>query len=217
MVALRCVECKHADDVVVTHRYCESQHHPPGKAFCVVVTSETDYLCFVCRHVGKWRNRKEREVVSYLSEHVPDHEPTLLDKIIGGNLSLKYRPDIYYDLGDRALIVEVDESQHNTYPASCEAKRMLEIAMTVGVPTVFLRYNPDRYEDKDGVVRKINKERRLSVLSKHVHSWVEKAKWPCFFKVDYLWYSAARKEECCRETETSLACVFAIHPELKNA
>ena len=215
-IGQRCVECKHPDDVVLTHRYCKSKHHPVGQTFRIVVTSETDYLCYVCRHVGKWRNRQEREVVSSLTVQIPNHNPTLLDKIIGGNLSLRYRPDIYYDLGNRALIVEIDETQHERYPASCEAKRMLEIAMTLGVPTVFLRYNPDRFEDESGTVRKVRKERRLQVLADRVRSWITKIEWPRFFKAEYLWYSARREEECCRETKAALGCVFVMHPELKE-
>lgn len=216
--AVRCVLCRLPDDVNVIVRYCEGKEHPSGKAFRITVTSATGYLCYVCRHFGEYRNRKEREVVAYLSEHNADREPSLLDKQINGNLSLRYRPDIYYDLGDRALIVEVDEHQHDSYPADCEAKRMLEFAMTLNMPTVFLRYNPDRYEDDDGVVRRVRKTRRLSDLSQRVSSWIAKSRteWPKFFAAEYLWYSKSREDPCRDAVQGCLEQVFALHPELKT-
>ena len=154
--------------------------------------------------------------MAYLEEHLPDHPPMLLDKAIQGNLSLRYRPDIFYDLGDRALLVEVDEHQHGSYPVECEAKRMLEITMTVNVPTVFLRYNPDRYQDTDGVTRKIAKRRRLKDLETCTLAWAEKPRdeWPRFFQAEYLWYSADREKECRRALDVALADVYQIHPAL---
>ena len=213
---MRCVRCKKPTDSLIYRRFCRGEHHPPGKIFRTVVTSRSDYLCHYCRHFGQWRCRKEREVVAYLSEHIGDYRPSLLNKAIHGNLSLRYRPDIYYDLGDRALVIEVDENQHESYPVACEAKRMLEIAMTVGVPIVFLRYNPDRFQNADGIPRRVNKLRRQRDLANHVLHWIEKPRdeWPRFFRAEYLWYSAGHEKECRAALDVALADVYQIHPEL---
>ena len=213
---VRCIECKERTDERLTKRLCEGKEHPEGELFNVEVNGKNDYLCYVCRHFGQWRCRKEREVVAYLSEHLPDHEPSLLNKAIHGNLSLRYRPDIYYDLGDRALIVEVDEHQHESYPESCEAKRMLEITMTVGVPVIFLRYNPDRYQDPDGITRRIGKPRRLKDLEERVLQWANRPRdeWPRFFQAEYLRYSDARENPCREALDACLSDVFHLHPEL---
>lgn len=213
---MRCVRCKKASDSLIYRRFCQGKHHPPGKIFRTVVTSKTDYLCHYCRHFGQWRCRKEREVIAYLSEHVKGYCPSTLNKAIHGNLSLKYRPDIYYDLGDRALVVEVDENQHESYPAVCEAKRMLEIAMTVNMPVIFLRYNPDRFQNTDGIPRRVNKLRRQRDLVDRVLYWTGRPRdeWPRFFRAEYLCYSTDREVECQEALDAALSDVYRIHPKL---
>ena len=210
---MRCVRCKKPTDSLIYRRFCQGEHHPPGKVFRTVVTSRSDYLCHYCRHFGQWRCRKEREVVEYLNTHL---QPSLLNKAIHGNLSLRYRPDIYYDLGDRGLIVEVDEEQHQSYPVTCEAKRMVEIAMTIAVPTVFLRYNPDRCQNADAIPRRVNKLRRQKDLAERVLHWTTRPRdeWPRFFRAEYLWYSAEREEQCRYALEAALGDVYHIHPAL---
>lgn len=196
----RCVRCKKPDDVLVYRRYCRSPLHPPGRAFRVVVTSRTNYECYQCRHFGQWRTREERRVVEYLKRSV-DRSPSSLNAIIGGNLSLRYRPDIYYDLGDRALVVEVDEHQHTGYPASCEAKRMAEIVMTVGVPVIFLRFNP-------------HPQTPIEPLAKTVTEWLEtdRSKWPSFMRAEYIAYSDYRQTMCERANDDILSQVKALMP-----
>lgn len=217
--AVRCANCKKDTDIGVYRRFCQGELHPPGDAFRVTVHPQTDYLCSVCRNFDHRRCEKEREVVAYLLAHVPDHEPSLLNKTIRGNLTLKYRPDIYYDLGDRALIVEVDEYQHTSYPVGCEAKRMLEITMTLGTPVVFLRYNPDKYRDPGGVARCVGKSRRLADLEEKVLYWANRSvdQWPRFFRATYLWYSEKRENACRHALDATLGDVFTLHPELRGS
>lgn len=214
----RCVRCKRPDDVLVYRRYCQSPLHPSGREYRVVVTSKTDYLCYVCRHFGRWRNRKERAVARFLQHALPDRVPALLDRAIGGNLSLRYRPDVYYDLVDRALVVEVDEDEHATYPVHCEAKRMAEMAMSLHKPTVFLRYNPDRLEETDGRATRVTARRRLAALAHRVRHWiaVPRHAWEPLLHVEYLWYSERRTAECRAALNACLRDVWRCHPELKQ-
>lgn len=207
---MRCVRCKKPDDVLIYRRFCQSPLHPPGRDFRVVVTSRTNYECYVCRHNGDYRGKKERRVVQFLAKAFPTRDPSLLNKIIGGNLSLKYRPDIYYDLGDRALIVEVDEFEHQGYPVSCESKRMAEITMTIGVPTIYVRFNPDRLTDV-----KIPYTQRIETLERELIRWFKRAEWPRFMEVQYLFYSPRREKQCQEAIESTLREVQHLHPELK--
>ncbi len=63
------------------------------------------------------------------------------------------KPDVMIDMGEWVVIVEVDEGQHkqDSYKSSCETKRVMQIFDDVGRrPTVFIRFNPDHYEDAEG-------------------------------------------------------------------
>lgn len=74
------------------------------------------------------------------------------------------RPDVLIDLGDRILIVEVDENQHASYPLECELTRMGRIAQTLGgPPVVFIRWNPDGFS-MNGVKQKVPWAQRYDVL-----------------------------------------------------
>lgn len=56
------------------------------------------------------------------------------------------RPDVRMDFGTHVVIVECDEYQHKGY--NCENKRMMEIFQDCGNrPIIFLRFNPDSYEN----------------------------------------------------------------------
>jgi hypothetical protein len=49
-------------------------------------------------------------------------------------------------LGDRLICIECDEHQHMTY--ECDVPRMVNITQDIGLPTVFIRWNPDKYEKR---------------------------------------------------------------------
>ena len=58
-------------------------------------------------------------------------------------------------------MLEVDERQHKTKTYECDFKRMCDIAQSLGLPTIFVRYNPDsyktkgkRYDPRDGTRKK---------------------------------------------------------------
>ena len=71
----------------------------------------------------------------------------IADKQVSGGCSKK-RPDLLLDLGFQILIIEVDENQHTDYDCSCENKRIMELSQDVGHnPIVFIRFNPDDYEE----------------------------------------------------------------------
>jgi hypothetical protein len=66
------------------------------------------------------------------------------DKQIKNDCCLKYRPDFLFDCDTYFVILEVDEDAHESYAQECEIIRMNNITIGLGLPTLFIRYNPDK-------------------------------------------------------------------------
>ncbi len=91
---------------------------------------------------------KERKVVDYIRKIFPNYD-WKFDLIVKDGCS-KRRPDIFLDFGSFIIIIEVDENQHIGYDCTCENRRLMEISQDVNHrPTVFIRFNPDKYYDKN--------------------------------------------------------------------
>ena len=60
-----------------------------------------------------------------------------------GNGYPNYRPDIYFDCKEYAVMVEIDEYQHKRYEN--EEKRMQILQERADKPTHIIRFNPDSY------------------------------------------------------------------------
>ena len=46
-------------------------------------------------------------------------------------------------------MLEVDEHQHRDRAEDCECARMVNISQSFGIPTIFIRYNPDPFRTDD--------------------------------------------------------------------
>ena len=94
------------------------------------------------------RNYKTKEsAVAEFVKYTFPHQSWISDKRVQDGCS-KRRPDLFLDIGDQVLVVEIDENQHIDYNCSCENKRLMELSQDVGHrPLVFLRFNPDDYID----------------------------------------------------------------------
>ena len=90
---------------------------------------------------------KEFMVVDFIKDSFPYLEFKFNKTIIGG--CSKNRPDIYLELQTHCLIIEIDENQHNNYDTNCEAQRINDIYSDIGLPMVFIRFNPDDYKIGD--------------------------------------------------------------------
>jgi hypothetical protein len=90
---------------------------------------------------------KERHIQDFLEEEFPDE--FIYDKTIDQGCS-KRRPDAFKECGTHTIIIEVDEYQHRNYEEICENKRMMELFTDLANrPTIFIRFNPDSYIDKN--------------------------------------------------------------------
>ncbi len=119
------------------------------------VEKKHNYLCSYCDvNRSKVRAKKENEVKLLLEKMKIKF---IHDKQISNDCCLKYRPDFLIDCGTYFLIVECDEFAHADYEKECEITRMQNISFGLGLPTRFIRYNPD----KKGIKKK-DKEFQLA-------------------------------------------------------
>ena len=68
------------------------------------------------------------------------------DRVVDGGVCGKERPDRVYDFGDKIIVLECDENQHQDRACLCEQTRMVNIGQSFGgIPVYFIRWNPDDY------------------------------------------------------------------------
>jgi hypothetical protein len=100
-----------------------------------------DYLCSYC-NPNKAKNRKSKE--NAVRDLLIKNNITFIqDKTIQNDCCNKSRPDFLIDCGSYFLVLEVDENAHSGYEKECEIIRMNNICHALGLPTKFIRYNPD--------------------------------------------------------------------------
>jgi EsV-1-7 cysteine-rich motif len=151
-----------------------------------------DGLCFeYCINSDLFKrskHQKEIRVQNLLKREIQE-QPYSCDKIIDSSCNKK-RPDILYDCRTHFLAIEIDEHQHSSYQSQCEISRMKEICQAVGMPTIFIRYNPDNYIDSQSNKSKIPKAKREQILVEWVrHCIGSLPNLPDeFLRVIYLFY-----------------------------
>lgn len=116
--------------------------------------------CSICNpNKDSFQKRKEMEVVNFLRAH----EYEFTHNLSVGDVCSSFRPDILIDCGTHHVVVEIDEDQHSQYEDTCEVVRMMAIYQTIGMRTVFIRYNPDKYRI-NGHEKQVSSEVRLDYL-----------------------------------------------------
>jgi hypothetical protein len=160
-----------------TSRYCE-EHAPNTGGYvdivqrrcekCQTLDALRNGLCSNCDPVARrtYEHAKEnrvRDVFNARGLVYMSH-----DKVVDGGACDRYRPDFVFDAATHFVVVEVDENQHQNYAETCEKNRMLSIWQSLGLPTIFVRYNPDSYAPNDISIPKARGKDREEALC----SWV---------------------------------------------
>lgn len=166
-----CKMCKNKDMVNIVDKKCLFED-------CDTLISNKNYDGYCVYHfsnlypdkpISKNYRTKERKVVDYIKEYYPLYK-WKFDNIIKGGISYK-RPDIFLDLGNKIIIIEVDENQHNKYETICENRRIVEIYLDINPEirkyttdlneyiindcsiktksVIFIKFNPDKYIDQN--------------------------------------------------------------------
>jgi hypothetical protein len=129
--------------------WCPSCEHWKtfGRLCCYCVPSSENKL---------YNKTKEMDVVRFLRDNLPDND-FIHNKSVGSECTGKHLfPDILFECVFYNLIVEVDEFKHRGNGYSCDESRMYDIIAKVGVPCIFIRYNPDgKHSNKNVLLEKI--------------------------------------------------------------
>jgi hypothetical protein len=146
---------------------------PDSNAFCkscrlFIVSKKNNHLCSYCNPDSSSRQRtKENQIQELL---IKENISFVNNKTFTNDCCLKYRPDFLIDCDTHFLVVEVDENAHSGYEKDCEIIRMNNISHGLGLPTRFIRYNPDSTESskderEDALIKciKINLETLHSI------------------------------------------------------
>lgn len=132
---------------------------------------------------------KEKTVVDHILLNFPNYS-WIVDRRIDGGCSLR-RPDLYLDMGQYVIIIEIDENQHQNYPKICEINRTNNLVEDASKGVVLIRFNPDSYKNSKGI--KVNScwsytpekyflvieksqrklwEYRLRILCEEINKWI---------------------------------------------
>ncbi len=112
---------------------------------------------------------KQRAVKATL-DHGPHKDYSGYDERLEKGACGQERPDFWWECGTHAVVLEVDENQHAGRPEECECTRMVNISQSLGLPTHFIRYNPDSYRPQGGKKRVQGEThaRRMDLLERHL-------------------------------------------------
>jgi hypothetical protein len=142
-----CFNHKTEEMVDVNHKRCltincDIRGNKKYEGYCLFCFINT----FPDKPISKNYKTKEMAVGDYIKEQFKDLT-LIFDKQTQDSCS-KRRPDILLDLGYQVIIIEIDENQHEDYQEICENKRTMEISQDLGHrPVVFIRFNPDAYNN----------------------------------------------------------------------
>jgi hypothetical protein len=142
-------KCKTCGLIDIVNEKGECKDHDPG-----------------LMHRGYLQKQKR---VKTLIEKENKHKIVSYDRMIDSKCNNK-RPDFVFDAGKHFVVLEVDEEQHKrtSYTQECEDIRMLEVLQALGMSTIFIRYNPDDFKNKEGKKVKITQKERESQLIKYL-------------------------------------------------
>jgi hypothetical protein len=98
-------------------------------------------LCSYC-NLDRYKKTKEMKVVDFLNKNNIEF---IHNKSVG-YLCGNFKPDILIDCNTHFIVVEIDEDQHKQYTKECEFARMSNIYLANGLPTIFIRFNPDDFK-----------------------------------------------------------------------
>ena len=117
---------------------------------------------------------KELKVKFYIEKN---YNGFLHDKAIWTNhcdCSVRRRIDLRKTFGNTMLCIEIDEEQHKTYDEKDQEARLNDLYMAQSGKFIYIRINPDRYKNHDGIKRNPKLEDRFPRLKQEVDKQVKR-------------------------------------------
>ena len=123
-------------------------------------------VCSYC-NTNKKHKTQQQLMYDYLKQLTLNF---IYNKTVGFECG-NFRPDFKIDMGSYIIIIEVDEDQHKQYDSNCELIRMNNIYLANGLPTIFIRFNPDLVNN---INIPINKRFELlkSLINKYLNNYI---------------------------------------------
>ena len=145
--------------------FCETTGSKKYDGYCV--------HCFINifpkdkRTILAYKNSKELKVKSLLVEN--GHIDFIHNRAIFlGDCNSNRRIDFYKYIGDNHILcIEVDEKQHKYYNSIDEEQRYDDL-YKMGYCMIFIRFNPDKYRDKEGKIRNPQLKTRFKKLDERI-------------------------------------------------
>jgi hypothetical protein len=118
-----------------------------------------DMKCSNCNteNFHRVRLRKQRQVKFWIDSCEELRRYEYYDQIVDSKCG-KERPDFMWDCVTHKVILEVDEYQHNDRQEECECTRMVNVTHSLGMPCIWIRYNPDDYKGMTGGIRDLTRK-----------------------------------------------------------
>jgi ribosomal protein L37E len=163
---------------------------------------DKDKICQSCGEFGAIKRQyleKQKAVKTALQKAEIAVES--YDQVLDSGVCSKKRPDFIVNGLYRKIVIEVDEFQHTRgYGPDCEFRRMWDITQAIGMPTTFIRFNPDKWRDKDNKLCDIALTARCQTLVNWINSLIPRETDENFANVLYLYYDGfISQEECMLE------------------
>lgn len=179
-VPRHCELHKEEDEDNLIERECLNCH--------LVMVLDKDGKCECCVPGRFESNRlaKQNALMEYLNRRGLKGDST--DIVIERGACGRERPDRTFDFGDKIVILECDENQHQNYESECERVRMINISQSYGgIPVYFIRWNPDHYTP--GIPENITRRhKRVADMLVEIRDGVMELP-EAFLCVTYLYYN----------------------------
>ena len=162
-----CVKCKTETMIDVVSKKCKTDNCDTSAnkkykgycAYCFQHTFPTDPLTFQIRS-----KTKEIAVRDFINANYEGFQHDIPIHYGGCDCSHRRRVDHRKLINGTMLAIETDENQHKSYNKNDENSRYNDLFMAYSGKWIFIRFNPDKYINKEGKNKNPTIATRLSEL-----------------------------------------------------
>jgi hypothetical protein len=148
---------------------CPFQHC--DKSFVYKNSMQRHYFENHTKEGAKRRIKEENKMSKFLEAQgiAHDHQVHITFNCLDSTASRAYVDFVIY-YPTHVVLLEIDEHQHDGYPASCDVRRMADVYGAVQtarphpIPILWVRFNPHRYHVNGDETKKTYTERKHALL-----------------------------------------------------